>query len=167
MLRCLQTADPIYQKLSIKPKVIIEPALRERVTSSCDLPSDTLVLKDKFGYMDFSFLERFKVQDFWIREELGRLRGEASSEELENTKAYVDHMRKIHPDTVEPQKALNDRAQAFRKALKENRDLAGKTILIVSHSAFLESFTATKYFVDDTPLDGNYLKNAEFMEVVL
>ena len=144
--------------------------LRERVTSSCDLPVDTLPLKERFQYMDFSFLERSKAQDFWIKEELEKNDEDNPKRwlaETENTLKLNELMKKIHPETIESQKALNDRTQNFRKQLLEDRGFADKKILIVSHSAFLESFTATKYWKDDTPLDGNYLKNAEFAEVTL
>lgn len=178
--RCLQTTQLIFESHPNKPKVIVWPILRERISSSCDIPTNIDELKKEFSFFDFSAFEKFQDKNLWL---FDTMINESLKNELldEINKAFVDEMIRNeryrgwlsnkmltrYPELSETGREILERTIIAKNQLSEfiNNELqTDEKVAIVSHSGFLIRFTASDVDENGAPIDGRYFNNCDVVE---
>jgi Fructose-2,6-bisphosphatase len=177
--RCLLTTHYIFQNHPNKPKVLVWPIVRERIESSCDIPSDIEELKKEFPLYDFSEVEKYKQPNFWLFETMTNqtMKSDLLSEmdqlfktEEEKLKSYrlwlAKKMEMTYPALSEHGKDIFERTLMAKSALERVvQELKGdEKLALVSHSGFLIRFTSSAVDEKGAPVDGRYFKNCDIVE---
>lgn len=62
MRRTLETCDLIFRNHKSKPKIIVDPSVREVFSSSCDIGTRLRQAHEDFPYLDFGEIKNI---DYW------------------------------------------------------------------------------------------------------
>ena len=184
MNRALKTCSLIFgeflngnrNNLSVGPRVIVIPDLREVLESNCDVvlgSSEKQVLFPHYDFSEVSLLEK-KFGFGWFYETMfnqhtrKKIREEVAkkSEESDIEKAFqvVNVLRDHLPKYLEEGMDVFYRTRRFRVWFRDfiakNNYLNGE-IAIVGHSFFFETLTSKNFTEKNEPVDGLWLKNCE------
>jgi broad specificity phosphatase PhoE len=174
--RCLATTYEIFKNHKNKPKVIVLPLIKEMSLSSCDISDELEVIKKEYPDYDFSLLEEYPHPELWL---LYNLKNETMREELleelfskyrtkeealKNAKYFLaDKVKALYPNSLEAQIDINQRALETKKIMKDklSNHPEGESIVVVTHSRFLESISAERYGEDGEPINAKWFYNCE------
>lgn len=174
--RALETAVILAKNHKSNPKIIAVPYIREELSSSCDISLLENCRKD-YPQIDFSLLDAFPVPALWIVEQMEASTRFELQKKLLNKEGDIkenfgriltQELKNIYPERFENGFLLGTRVLSFKNFLKslteDNSSLISKNFIVVSHSRFLTSLTATKYDSNGKALDGRKFKNCESFE---
>jgi len=180
--RCLETTYHIFKDHKNKPKVIVWPLMKEMLLSACDVCDDIETIKKEFPDFDFSLVDEFPEPQLWY---IYQLKNETLSQDLlnelfrrypnkeeayKNAKFFLtEKLKAVHPTLLEAQVDINQRALILKDKLKEkvNDHPEGESIVVVTHSRFLEAFTAERYGEDGEPINAKWFNNCEVAAINL
>jgi len=181
--RCLATTYEIFKNHKNKPKVVVWPLIKEMLLSNCDTSDELETIKKEYPDYDFSLLDELPHPQLWliyalknetIREELlEELFSKYSTKEeaYKNAKYFLtDKLKNLHPALLEAQIDINQRALEAKNTLKDKlkNHPEGESIVVVSHSRFLESFSAESYGEEDgEPVNAKWFNNCEVVSFQL
>jgi len=175
--RCLATTYEIFKNHKNKPKVVVWPLIKEMLLSNCDVSDELETIKKEYPDYDFSLLDELPHPELWliytlknetIREDLLEelfSKYPTKEEALKNAKYFLtDKLKSVYPNLLEHQIDINQRTLEAKKSIKEKikNHPEGESIVIVTHSRFLESFSAEKYGEKDgEPINAKWFENCE------
>jgi len=176
--RAMQTSYYLFETHPNRTNIrfIVLPLVRECLDTSNDIPNGTTTtLLEEFSNKngvayDFSLIKSLKVPELWTYEVLTDESKKKSLYERTVKKSdgtynddeiLIEEFGKYYPEKFESWGEIRDRAQVakvfLKKWAKENPQAPGKKIGVVSHSAFLSSFTSKG--MKNNELDGFYYFN--------
>eukprot|EP01017_Pseudomicrothorax_dubius_P046102 TRINITY_DN8074_c0_g1_i1.p1 TRINITY_DN8074_c0_g1~~TRINITY_DN8074_c0_g1_i1.p1 ORF type:complete len:267 (+),score=49.94 TRINITY_DN8074_c0_g1_i1:94-894(+) len=174
--RCLQTTRIIFDNHPDKPRVVVLPALKEILSSSCDIGSDIKALELEYPDYDFRGFESYEIPSLWYLYEIQReehtsavtraLKEKFPTEDLTAdivAPVVTQYLKSMYPEAVETQKDINARVLRAKDYLRKQPEFEeeGKAV-VVAHSRFLEAFTASGFEEENgAPIGARWLKNAE------
>jgi glucosyl-3-phosphoglycerate phosphatase len=112
LTRALQTTAGLFSKHPMKPRILVEALLRERVENSCDIGRSPRLLAAEFPFFDLAQLE-----DVWW---------------------HVDGISDVRGICVEPVQCVQARVSEFRTLLQVRPE---RFIAVVGHGTFLSYLT--------------------------
>jgi len=174
--RSMETAHIIFKDHKDKPRIVVWPIIKEMLLSTCDCSDDINIIKREFPEMDFSLIDENPHPELWLlyvlknkkvaNELIEELFAEYPTKEeaLANVKYFLARkVKEAYPKRLEHQTEINERTQeskgVIKKALSELPE--GKSMVVVSHSRYFESFTAKSFEHEGEPIGSKWFVNGE------
>lgn len=182
--RALQTAKLIFGDHPSNPKFLVEPCIKEILSSTCDLAESFYKVSQEFPEFDWSEMKKYEYPELWVLYEYGDIthvpklismikeNNPTMKEPLhpEANEIIARYMQERYPLELETQFDINARAGrakvVLKKRIMEFGEMSGDAVL-VAHSRILEAMTATEFGENGKPLNGTWLRNGEAKDVLI
>ena len=180
--RCIETAKIVFADHPNSPPIILNPLVRELQCCAADIGSPLDEIIENFDEIDWSAMKAYKNPDLWhitdsfdekIRNELlEEITKRSQNQAIEDIRKIVpivilERMKEMYPKALESYFDVYKRVKTIKEELKNilSKIEGDETIAIVSHSGFLNCFTAQNYDEESyKPKNGTILANCEIYE---